>query len=141
MIEMPEPNKMRILVTIANFGTKNDPYLRQLLTEYASMAHKVHVVVLTNVPKRLGDDIEVVVMAPHGNPRTFPFAHKRILADRLNDYDLFIYSEDDTLITERNIDAFLRVTAVLPKDEIAGFVRSEKGPDGTTYFCTVHNHF
>jgi colanic acid/amylovoran biosynthesis protein len=134
-------NKMGILVTIANFGTKNDPYLRQLLTEYASMSHKVHVVVLTNVPKSLGEDIEVVVTAPRGNPWAFPFAHKRILADRLNDYDLFIYSEDDTLITERNIDAFLRVTAVLPKHEIAGFVRSEKSPDGATYFCTVHNHF
>ncbi len=132
---------MKILVTIANFGTKNDQYLRRLLDEYASMSHEVHTVVLTNVPKSLGDGVEVVVETPQGDPWTFPFAHKKILADRLGDYDIFIYSEDDTLITERNISAFLEVTKVLAVNEIAGFIRSEKSPDGTTYFSTVHNHF
>jgi len=132
---------MKILVTIANFGTKNDQYLRRLLDEYASMSHEVHTVVLTNVPKSLGDGVEVVVETPQGDPWTFPFAHKKILADRLGDYDIFIYSEDDTLITERNISAFLQVTKVLAVNEIAGFIRSEKSPDGTTYFSTVHNHF
>lgn len=133
--------KLNVLVVIANYGTKNDPYLRRLLAEYASMTHKVRCVVLTSVPKTLGGNVEVVVHRPRGNPWTFPFAHKKILANRINDYDLFIYSEDDTLITEKNIDAFLKATAVLREDEIAGFIRSEQGTDGTRYFSTVHGHF
>ncbi len=132
---------MRILVVLANYGTKNDSYLRRLVQEYASMSHDVHVVVLTNVAKNLGDQVEVVVKTPRGDPWSFPFAHKEILAKHLNDYDLFIYSEDDTLLTEQNINAFLSATEVLPPDEIAGFLRLEKSPDGAVSFSTVHGYF
>lgn len=133
--------KMKILVVIANYGTKNDGYLRRLLEEYRTMSHDVHVVVLTNVRKNFGDDVEVVVETPRGDPWTFPFAHKKIMAGRLEDFDLFVYSEDDTLIRGKNVDAFLSAAEVLEGDEIAGFLRSEKGPDGATYISTVHSHF
>lgn len=132
---------MKILVAIANYGTKNDVYLQRLLQEYRSMSYKVHVVVLSNIPKNVGDDVEVIVQKPRGDPWSFPFAHKKILAERVNDYDLFIYSEDDTLIRQRNIDAFLRVTEVMPESEIAGFIRSETTSDGARSFSTVHGHF
>jgi 2-polyprenyl-3-methyl-5-hydroxy-6-metoxy-1,4-benzoquinol methylase len=132
---------MKVLVTIANYGTKNDNYLARLLHEYRSMPHSTHVVVITNISKDLGPDVEVVVHQPSGDPWSFPFIHKNILADRVDDYDLFIYSEDDTLITALNIDAFLRVNEVLPENEIAGFIRSENLPSGERSFSTVHSHF
>ncbi len=132
---------MRILVTIANYGTKNDGYLAYLLNEYRSMPYSTHMVVITNVAKDLGPDVEVVLHQPSGDPWSFPFIHKKILADRLDDYDLFIYSEDDTLISQRNIDAFLAVSEVLPENEIAGFIRSENLPNGERSFSTVHSHF
>jgi 2-polyprenyl-3-methyl-5-hydroxy-6-metoxy-1,4-benzoquinol methylase len=132
---------MKVLVAIANYGAKNDQYLRRLLEEYRSMSHDVHVVVLSNMPKNLAAGVELVVETPRGDPWSFPFAHKKILAERRNHYDLFIYSEDDTLITQRNVDAFLRVTDVLPEDEVAGFMRSERGPEGTTYLSTVHGPY
>ncbi len=134
--------RMRILVAVINFGTKNDHYLQRLLAEYRGMSHDVHAVVLTNVPKNVGEGVEVVVLeTPRGDPWAFPFPHKQILADRVDDYDLFIYSEDDTLITQRNIDAFLEVTEILPEGEIAGFIRSEKGASGERYLSTVHASF
>jgi SAM-dependent methyltransferase len=133
--------KQRILVILANFGVKNDQYMKRLLEEYRSMSHDVHPVLLTNLLKDLGKDVEIVVQPPSGDPWSFPFPHKKIMADRINDYDLFIYSEDDTLISERNIDAFLNATEVLRDDEVAGFIRSEQGPDGENHFSTVHYHF
>jgi SAM-dependent methyltransferase len=131
---------MKVLVTIANYGSKNDHYLHRLLHEYASMSHDVHVVVLTNVPKALGENVEVIVRTPQGDPWSFPFAHKKILADRINEFDVFIYSEDDTLITEKHINAFLRATEVLRDNEIAGFIRSERSGEGDVYLSTI-NHF
>jgi len=47
--------KMKILVVLANFGTKNDSYMKRLLDEYSSMPFDVHPVLLTNVPKNLGE--------------------------------------------------------------------------------------
>jgi SAM-dependent methyltransferase len=131
---------MRILCTIANHGTKNDGYLQRLLQEYRGMAHDIHIVVLTNVVKDLGSDVEVIISIPRGDPWSFPFAHKQLMADRVDDYDLFIYSEDDVLISERNIEAFLQAAQRLKEGEVAGFIRSEQSADGT-YISTIHGHF
>jgi 2-polyprenyl-3-methyl-5-hydroxy-6-metoxy-1,4-benzoquinol methylase len=132
---------VKILVAIASYGTNNDAYLQRLLQEYATMPYEIDVVVVSNVRKALGPNVEVVVGLPSSNPWSLPFAHKSIFVERANDYDLFIYSEDDTLITQANIEAFLWATSVLHPDEIAGFLRSEQGPDGTLYYCTIHSHY
>ncbi len=132
---------MKILVAIANFGTQNTRYLSQLLDEYRLMPHDVHVVVLSNVPKNLGPDVEVQVGLPTSDPWSLPFAHKRIFEERLEQYDAFIYSEDDTLVTTRNVEAYLEVSSVLPEDEVPGFLRFEKRSDGSISYCDVHECF
>src|SRR5208337_2056619 len=98
---------MKILVAIANFGTMNDKYLHQVIGEYRSMSHQVDIVVFSNLQKDFGQDATCLAVDMRGSdPWSLPFAHKRIMADRIDKFDLFIYSEDDTLITERNIAAF-----------------------------------
>ena len=132
---------MKILVAIANYGTKNDACLSRILDEYRAMRHDVDIVITSNVTKDLGPRTEVIAGIPTKNPWSLGFAHKRIFAERLADYDLFIYSEDDVLIGPGNIDAFLRATEVLSDDELAGFMRTERGPDGKVYFSEVRQHF
>lgn len=131
------PRPLRVLAAIANHGTKNEPYVRQLLKVYRDMRHEAHVVVLSDAAKDLGDDVEVLVGAPTADPWSLPFAYKPLFRDRVDDYDLFVYSEDDTLIEESHIDAFLEATAVLPPDRIAGFVRHEFDPQGARYYTTI----
>ncbi len=132
---------MRILAAIANYGLKNSAYLSRLIDEYRSMSCEVDIVVLSNVSKDLGADIEVVVGLPARDPWSLPFAHKAIFTERAGDYDLFIYSEDDTLVAQRNIDAFLKATELLPEDEIAGFLRYEQDDEGRKYCSTIHSYF
>ena len=133
---------MKILVVIASFGCKNDEYLRQVIGEYRSMSHEVDIVVASNLSKRLDHGVELLLVNLQGSdPHTLPFAHKQVFADRLAAYDLFIYSEDDTLITERNIAAFVRASQVLPPDELPGFLNTEITPDGPQYFCNINLHF
>jgi SAM-dependent methyltransferase len=129
---------MKVLAAIANFGTKNDGYLASVLAEYRRMPHQVDLVVTSNIPKDLGKDVEVVVGLPSKNPHSLPFAHKRIFAERKDAYDLFIYTEDDILITERNIEAFLSVERILPANKIVGFFRYEQYPDGRKYYPEAH---
>jgi SAM-dependent methyltransferase len=132
---------MKILVAIASHGTRNDAYLQRLVETYRQMPHDVHIVVLSNIHKPVAPGVELVVGAPSLDPWSLPFAHKPIFARRLEDFDLFIYSEDDTLVTLHNVDAFLWATSVLRPDELAGFMRSEEGPDGALHCSTIHNHY
>src|SRR5947209_4374656 len=122
---MNSPTNLKILVVVANYGTGNDQYLYKLLREYRSMPYSLDIVVTSNIQKQFGSDVDVVVGLPTKDPRSLPFAHRRLFADRVGKYDLFIYSEDDTLITRTNIEAFLAATAVLPAREVPGFLRVE----------------
>ena len=134
--------KPRVLVAIANHGTKNRHFLDRLLVEYRAMGkYALDIVVHSNVPKDLGPDIEVRVGLPSADPWSLPFAHKQLFAERSENYDLFIYTEDDTLLTERNIDAFVEETRVLPGNCIAGFMRYEVDPEGRKYYSSMHSHY
>jgi hypothetical protein len=99
----------RKLVAIASYGTSNESYLQKLLHEYRSMPFDVDVVVISNIEKKLGLDVGCIAGLPTKNPWSLPFAYKALFAERRNRYDLFIYSEDNILITEKNIRAFLAV--------------------------------
>lgn len=133
---------MKVLVAIANHGTKNRHFLDRLLESYRSMPYRMTIVVLSDKPKTdLPSDVEVLVGAPTPNPRSLPFAHRLLFAERANDYDLFVYTEDDTLIEQRHIEAFLSLNELLPDDEIPGFMRYEVRPSGERSYCSVHSHY
>jgi 2-polyprenyl-3-methyl-5-hydroxy-6-metoxy-1,4-benzoquinol methylase len=158
---------MKILAVITSYGTANDEYLHRLVDEYRSMSFDIDLVVLSNLRRRVADGVEVITVPRRRYPWTrhgtfsgkrslrllkkeyrdwvrhldLPFAHRQIFADRRNDYDLFLYSEDDTLVTEENLRAFLAAAAVLPANEIPGFLRFERGRDGTLNYPEVHGHF
>ena len=138
---IPDTARPRILVVLASYGTSNDHYLLRLVEEYRSMSFVIDIVVLSNLRKQLASGIEVIVGLSSKDPWSLPFGHKKVFADRIEQYDLFVYSEDDMLITERNLQAFLKVSAVLREDEIAGFFRIEDGPNGNVNYPDVHAHF
>lgn len=134
-------HRVRVLVAIASFGGKNLEFLRKIIGDYRSMAMDVHLVVNSEAPKNLDAGVKVVVGFPGQHPHSLPFAHKRIFVENIDQYDLFVYSEDDIGVKEQSIHAFLRATAALKPDEIAGYVRYEIGPDGTVSLPDVHGQF
>lgn len=135
-------SQLRILVAIASYGTANDHYLARLISEYRSMPFEIDIVVLSNIDKTVAGGVDLRTVDLRGqDPWSLPFAHRTLLADKVDEYDLFIYSEDDILITERNIRAFLRVQTWLRDGEIAGFFRFERGRDGQINYPDVHAHF
>jgi 2-polyprenyl-3-methyl-5-hydroxy-6-metoxy-1,4-benzoquinol methylase len=132
---------MRVLVAIANYGFKNEEYLKRLIKEYKSMPCDIDIIILSNVHKEFKEKVEVAVGLPSKDPWSLPFEHKKIFAERLEEYDLFIYSEDDMLITWRNIESFLQVTRVLSENYIIGFVQYELDSVGRRWYPSFHGSY
>ncbi|MCA9002623.1 MAG: methyltransferase domain-containing protein, partial [Planctomycetes bacterium] len=65
----------------------------------------------------------------------------KLFIERQDQFDLFIYSEDDTLLTTRNLTAWIEVQPLLAKDQILGFLRYEVYRDGELSYCGVHYHY
>ena len=133
--------RLRVLVAIAHHGVKNRPFLLRMLETFAHMEHDVDVVVVCEEPKDLPDHVEQVVGLPSEDPWSLPFAHRQVFIERAEEYDLFVYSEDDTLIEQRHLDSFVALQSRLPGDMITGFMRFEEHPDGARSYCTIHSHY
>ncbi|WP_439363508.1 class I SAM-dependent methyltransferase [Bradyrhizobium sp. DASA03005] len=136
-----ERKSLRLLVVIASYGTANNAYLDRVIQEYRSMSFDVDIVIISNIDKRPAADVECIVGLPNKNPWSLPFAHKEQFVARADQYDIFIYSEDDILITEKNIRAFLDVTSVLHEDEVAGLMLVEQASSGELNYPQAHGSF
>ncbi|MCA1387977.1 MULTISPECIES: bifunctional 2-polyprenyl-6-hydroxyphenol methylase/3-demethylubiquinol 3-O-methyltransferase UbiG [Bradyrhizobium] len=132
---------LRLLVVIASYGTANDAYLDRVIREYRSMSFDVDIMIISNIDKKPAAEIECIVGLPNKNPWSLPFVHKELFAARVDQYDLFIYSEDDILVTERNIRAVLDVTAVLVEGEVAGWMLVERASNGELNYPQAHGSF
>jgi O-antigen/teichoic acid export membrane protein len=133
---------MKILLSIVNFGNSNQQYLNRMLDEYRSMdSFDIDIVVHSNISKALGPDVEVIVGLPTKNPWTLPFAHKKTFAERRNQYDLYIYVEDDIRLTQQHIEAYLWASSVLSEDCICGFTRFELTDTGERSYADVHSFY
>lgn len=135
---MVQPKSM--LAVIASYGRSQDAYLHRVVAEYYKLAASTRVVVLSNLHKCV-PGAEVLVGLPSPDPYSLPFAHKKVFAENSERFDLFVYSEDDTLITGRHVESFVRAQSWLKEDEIAGFIRSESSPDGSKFITSIHHHF
>lgn len=132
---------IRILVAIASFGTKNLEYLKQVIRQYKEMPFDIDIVLNTEAHKAVDPAVEVLVGLPEENPRSLVFAHREVFAARVDDYDAFIYTEDDIGVHERQIRAFFALTADLQPDEIAGHMRYESDHDEARHLPDVHGSF
>ena len=61
------------------------------------------------------------------------FVHRQHMMEQADNYDLFIYSENDVLIREENLEAYLRVTERLPPEYLSGFLRYETRDEEEEY--------
>jgi len=132
---------VKILVAIASYGTRNDRYLARLLQEYRGMPFAVDIIVFSNISKEVPPGVKVLVGLPSKDPWSLPFAHQPVFEEKIKEHDIFIYSEDDMLLSERNIRSFLKVQEALPDNEIAGFLRYEIGQGGSRNYPEMHADF
>jgi len=51
----------RVLVVIASYGTRNDPYLLEVVKEYQSMSFDADILVLSNTPKNVARELKFLL--------------------------------------------------------------------------------
>ena len=131
----------RLLVAIANHGHKNTDFCRHLIDRYRALPFETTIVVLSDTAKNYGSDVDVRIGAPTANPWSLPFAHRPLFVEESENYDFFIYTEDDTEILHHHLELFVEATALLPDDKVLGFIRYEKNDAGTVRYSTVHHSY
>jgi len=116
---------MKILVSIPDYKGNQMEYLTAVINEYKS--YKDHEVTI-NVHSTVDIPVGGINLVSY-DPKTVSglvHVHRQEFVDNQDNYDLFIFSENDILIREESINTFLAYDEQLPADHSIGFIRYEQ---------------
>ena len=132
---------MKTLVATSCWGEGRLDELNKVLSGYQEMPGSVDVVVCSDRDFRrdlIPDTEKMHISMFIGSAGTFKeqtdtwdlcWVHRDIFASKVEDYDLFIASQSDILITQRSVGRFLWESANLPPEYITGFIAYEIAAD------------
>lgn len=138
--------KHKMLVVIANYGSKQMKYLKRIMQEYNNFRkYKVKVILISteHIKGLKYKNLEIkqeIFDASLGY--WLAHRHKKFIAENKDKFDIFIYSENDILITEENIDVLAKHSKNLSKTNLVpGFLRYEANNGKDKHLIDLHpNH-
>lgn len=123
-----------ILAVLVNYGTEQLEYLQQVVTELKSFKkYNVTVVVHSNIPLDMIEGIDHTAVLELDNYQLLPMTCRQMIDREADNFDYFIWSENDHLWKEHHVDKFIEYTAILPENRIAGLIQYEEDETGKYY--------
>lgn len=124
---------MKILAVIVNFGNEQLKYLEKVVSSLKEFKkHEVTIIVQSNIPinNNLIEKVNIIEME---NYQLLPLTCRSVIWKYRNDFDIFIYGENDHLFLEHHVDKHLEYSKILPKNIISGLVQYEENEYGRYY--------
>lgn len=126
-------NMKTILAVLVNYGVEQVSYLEQVVESLKSFKkYEVTVVVNSNVPLNISgiDKVNVIKL---DNYQLLPMTCRKVIWNKKNDFDIFVYGENDHLFLEKHFDNHLVYSEILPKNRISGLIQYEEDNIGKYY--------
>ena len=130
----------RILAVLVNYGDEQLNYLQQVVTSLKNFEkYQVLVVVNSNIPLEI-EGVDYVNVLELEDYQLLPLTCKQVLWYYKDEFDIFIFGENDHLFLEHHIDKYLEYESSLPGDRIAGLIQYEENEIGK-YYPAYHAHY
>ena len=129
-----------LLAVLVNYGDEQLDYLEQVVNEIKSFVkYNTTVIVQSNIPLNIPgvDQVNIVKLEDY---QLLPLTCRKEIWERRNDYDVFLYGENDLLFTENHIDKHLEYMSILPDSRISGLLRFETNGN-QNYYPDYHLDF
>ena len=129
-----------VLAVLVNYGEDQLQYLEQVINELKSFQkYNVSIVVNSNIPLDI-NGIDLVNVIQLDNYQLLPLTCRQVIWDHKDDFDVFLFGENDHLFKEHHINNYLKYTSILPKDRIAGLIQYEENQTGK-YYPAYHVYY
>ena len=130
----------RILAVLVNYGEEQLSYLEQVVSTLKSFTkYEVTVVVNSNIPLEI-QGIDLVNVVELENYQLLPLTCKQVLWHYRDEFDIFLFGENDHLFLEHHIDKYLEYVDILPENRIAGLIQYEENKT-KKYYPAYHAHY
>lgn len=123
----------KVLAVLVNYGDEQLDYLYQVTKELKSFKkYEVTIIVNSNVPI-LDNNVDLINQFILDDYQLLPLTCRKTIWDYKDDFDIFIFGENDHLFLEHHIDKHLEYTSILPQNRISGLIQYEQNNTGRYY--------
>lgn len=131
----------KVLAVLVNYGDEQLQYLQQVVSELKSFKkYEVIIFVNSNIPLDMIEGIDYVNVIELDDYQLLPLTCKQVIWNYKDEFDIFMFGENDHLFKEHHVDKYLEYTSILPKDRIAGLIQYEENETGR-YYPAYHAHY
>jgi hypothetical protein len=128
-----EEKLLNVLAVLVNYGEEQLSYLQEVVSGLKSFEkYKVTVIVNSNIPLSI-DGIDKVNVFTLDDYQLLPLTCRKTIWENKDQYDLFLYGENDHLFLEKHLDNHLHYSKILPKNRITGLIQIEKDKEEIYY--------
>ncbi len=133
-------NNLKLLAVLVNYGDEQLNYLAQVVSNLKKFKHyDVTIIVHSNIALNI-KGVDKVYIIKLEDYQLLPLTCRKVIWSKRNDYDVFLYGENDHLFKESHIDKHLEYEKLLPKNRVTGLIQFEENENGR-YFPGYHHHF
>ena len=133
-------NISKILAVLVNYGDEQINYLEQVVGALKKFVkYDVTVFVNSNIDLNI-EGIDCVNIFQLNDYQLLPLTCRGTIWENKNNYDIFLYGENDHLFTESHIDNHIKYSKILPKNRIPGIIQFEKN-NLSKYYPAYHADF
>ena len=131
---------MKLLAVLVNYGEEQLNYLDQVVSELKSFKkYDVSIIINSNISID-NSKIDLVNVIELKDYQMLPLTCRTAIWDHKDDFDVFLFGENDHLLKEIHVDKHLEYTKILPENRIAGLIQYEENETGR-YYPAYHAHY
>ena len=131
----------KLLAVIVSYGEDQLDYLQQVVTELKSFKkYSVTVVVHSNIELDMIEGIDRTFVIKLDDYQLLPMTCRQTIDQNSDEFDFFIFSENDHLWKEHHVDRYKEYSSYLPENRIAGLIQYEEDETGR-YYPAYHAHY
>lgn len=128
-----ESRPLRILAVLVNYGEEQISYLETVVKGLKAFEkYNVTVIVNSNVPIQI-EEIDIVNVIEMEDYQLLPLTCRKVIWKNKDNFDLFIYGENDHLFLEKHVEKHIEYSKILPKNRISGLMQYEEDQTGKYY--------
>jgi len=131
---------VKLLVVLVNYGSEQINFLYKVVDELRTFSkYDVTIVVNSNIELDI-EGVDHVNVIELDITNYFPMTCRQVIDLEADNFDYFIFSENDHLWKEHHVDKFIEYEGILPENRIAGLIQYEEDHTGK-YYPAYHAHY
>ena len=136
------PIKKNVLFVLVNYGYEQIKFLEKVVSEIKNFKnYNVKIIVNSNVGLNIPGIDKVNIFNNLSDYQLLPLTCRKTIIEYKNQYDLFVYGENDHLFKEFHLDNHLEYSSILPNNRISGLIQYEESENGLKHYPAYHKEY